>query len=506
MVKDLIPGPFDDWPFDLTNVNGTLFFVTEASYTAELWKSDGTAAGTVLVKGFPLSEDGVPPNTLTSVNGALFFVATDGTHGMELWKSDGTTAGTVLVADIQAGDNDSYPFDLTNVGGTLYFTADDSLHGRELWKSNGGAAGTTMLMDIFPGSEYGYTGWYSPRYLTSANGKLFFTANDGAHGTELWALDPAAGSTIYDNPNLAGPWTRNGQQLAYIQQNGLTLTFTDETGHVSTGAFTDFQTISGLDGMTGAIDTALSDDGRIVWTNGQATFTWLRVSLGGQYYNPSNGGLTSVTQDGTQLVFTNRMGGTSSGTLLSPTTVTITDWNQTATFVDGSLQFFNGSSWTKLDLSEEYRNVSQDRVRVIQNGTNLTFVNKVGQTSDGNWISPTQVRATAWNVTGTISNGRIDWSNNSVWNRNLTVIGSSSGQGRVSILATHQLILLTNRSGGTSTARITAPDTIVAVDWGGVVGTLAGGKILWSNNTVWDTFNCNALDAIFGDITTFPFL
>src|SRR5262249_23105004 len=159
--------------------------------------------------------------------------------------------------------------------------------------------------------------------------------------------------------------------------------------------------------------------------------------------------------------------------------------NQTATFVDGSLRFVNGSSWTKLDLSEEYRNTLQQPVRVLQNGTtHLTFVNRVGQTSDGYWISSTQVRATTWNVTGTIANGQIQWSNNSVWNKNLTVIGSSSGLGQVSILATNQIIILTNKVGGVSRARITGPDTIVAVDWGGVAGTLSGGKIVWSNNTV----------------------
>src|SRR4029079_12011422 len=120
--------------------------------------------------------------------------------------------------------------------------------------------------------------------------------------------------------------------------------------------------------------------------------------------------------------------------------------------------------------------------------------------------SPTQVRVAAWNVTGTVTNGQIQWSNGTVWNKHLTVIGSSSGQGQVSVLATDQVILLTNRLGGTSRARITAPDTIVAVDWGGVAGTLSDGKILWSNNTGWDNFNRNSLDAVFGDVTTFPFL
>ena len=69
------------------------------------------------------------PTALANVNGTLFFAADDGTHGVELWKSNGTAAGTVLVADINPGSANSAPTALADVNGTLFFAADDGTHG-----------------------------------------------------------------------------------------------------------------------------------------------------------------------------------------------------------------------------------------------------------------------------------------------------------------------------------------------------------------------------------------
>src|SRR5262249_43368529 len=152
----------------------------------ELWKSDGTAVGTVLVKdifpgtsffGIPNSSD---PGNLTAVGNTLFFSAGDGINGRELWKSDGTEAGTVLVKDIEPGFGGSGPGNFTAVGNTLYFTARTSANGMELWKSDGTATGTVMVQDINPGFASS-----DPAYLVDFNGTLFFRANDGVNGTEL---------------------------------------------------------------------------------------------------------------------------------------------------------------------------------------------------------------------------------------------------------------------------------------------------------------------------------
>jgi len=184
-------------PHEVVVSHGSLFFNGDDGTEARgLWKSDGTAAGTMLLKDihFGLTLAGAEPVVfpdLTDVNGTLYFSATpQGTDGgAVLWKSDGTTAGTVLLkvfrGNFTGGPTTSgWP---TPVGGTLYFTGYDDAHGIELWRSDGTPAGTVMVQDINPGSGGSY-----PQQLLNANGTLFFTADDGAHGPELWKLGPSA--------------------------------------------------------------------------------------------------------------------------------------------------------------------------------------------------------------------------------------------------------------------------------------------------------------------------
>ena len=84
---------------------------------------------------------------MVALGNVVLFNANDGTNGRELWKSDGTAAGTVLLKDIKQ-NGDSNPWYLVNVNGVIFFSADDGTHGRELWKSDGTAAGTVMVKDI----------------------------------------------------------------------------------------------------------------------------------------------------------------------------------------------------------------------------------------------------------------------------------------------------------------------------------------------------------------------
>jgi ELWxxDGT repeat protein len=196
-VKDINPAGSSS-PRELTNVNGTLFFAANnGSNGVELWKSNGAASGTLLVRDineFILASDSSNPNELTDVNGTLFFAADDWTNGEELWRSDGTEAGTVRVKDINTGNlgaDSSKPGELTNVNGTLFFAADNGINGVELWSSDGTPGGTDIVKDINPG------GSSSPSELTNVKGTLFFAANNGADGRELWKSDGTGAGTVH---------------------------------------------------------------------------------------------------------------------------------------------------------------------------------------------------------------------------------------------------------------------------------------------------------------------
>jgi ELWxxDGT repeat protein len=132
------------------------------------------------------------------VNGTLFFRADDGTNREELWTSDGTAAGTALVKDINPAGS-SVPARLTVMNGTLFFSAHDGgTYGTELWRSDGTAAGTVLVEDINPAGDSG------PSWLTAVNGTLFFAADDGTTGIELWQSDGTAAGTVR---TVGGGWT-----------------------------------------------------------------------------------------------------------------------------------------------------------------------------------------------------------------------------------------------------------------------------------------------------------
>ncbi|WP_445453706.1 ELWxxDGT repeat protein [Flavobacterium sp. 25HG05S-40] len=176
-------------------LNNKLIFEGFTNNGEQLWISDGTTTGTVLLKQIdPSSMFNGNINFIqnfTAAGNKLFFTALTNTAlNRELWVTDGTPSGTFMTKDINLGNNSSQPQNLTPFNNKLYFTANDGTHGTELWSSDGTTNGTSIVSDINPGGLSS-----NPSGLFVVNDKLFFLANNGSVGNELWVHNSTTGIT-----------------------------------------------------------------------------------------------------------------------------------------------------------------------------------------------------------------------------------------------------------------------------------------------------------------------
>ncbi len=224
IVKDIAPGLLDSSPSELIVTENGLFFSADNGVNGrELWKTSDTSGSSSLVRDICPGVSGSDPKSLTLVNGTLFFSADDGSSGRELWKTDGYSQSTFLVKDINPGwVSGSSPAELVNVGGTLFFTADNGKIGRELWKTDGSASGTSLVKDIRLGQADA-----NIHGLVNANGLLFFVADDGVHGAELWKSNSAIIGTILIGEINTAPGNFNPKEFTRV---GNTVYFTADDG------------------------------------------------------------------------------------------------------------------------------------------------------------------------------------------------------------------------------------------------------------------------------------
>lgn len=162
--------------------NGRFYY---AAPYGELWKSDGTPKGTVVVR-----DTANDPSDMTVVGGRIYFTTNNGNEednatSAVLWTSDGTTAGTLKLKTFKDTSGAYLGIDaLVNVNGELMFYAVEPVDGAELWKSDGTKVSTVVCTDMDPSGPL----W--PGQLTSLRGRVFFTATDQAVGEELWTYAP----------------------------------------------------------------------------------------------------------------------------------------------------------------------------------------------------------------------------------------------------------------------------------------------------------------------------
>jgi ELWxxDGT repeat protein len=132
----------------------------------------------------------------------VLFHADDGVTGRELWRTDGTASGTVSVKDINPGPFSAFPpldpeiFEFATeatyplLGGAICFPANDGARGVELWQSDGTRAGTTLVKELNPfGDSLSIYASQDARSMTGFAGAVFVNATDGSATSTLWAFE-----------------------------------------------------------------------------------------------------------------------------------------------------------------------------------------------------------------------------------------------------------------------------------------------------------------------------
>ncbi|WP_244156335.1 putative Ig domain-containing protein [Desulfonatronospira thiodismutans] len=183
-----------------------VFAASDPEYGRELWISDGTSQGTSLLKDIQPLDSSNPGHLVRLSDGLVLFSANDGpgtsddTHGFELWRTDGSESGTVLVKDIDPhSERGSQPASITPLGdGQAVFSATQTAgSGRELWVTDGTQEGTSLVKNLRPGTDNdGQPLSSNPQdFMALGNGHVLFTALDSDKGRSLWSTDGTAEGT-----------------------------------------------------------------------------------------------------------------------------------------------------------------------------------------------------------------------------------------------------------------------------------------------------------------------
>lgn len=353
------PGSF---PQLFTQFGNYLYFKAIGGTTVgeELFATDGTAAGTPLVKNInPTNGGNGAPRSLTIVNDKLFFTADNGTNGRELYFTTGTLSTNVSSIDICSGLAASSPQNLTAFNNKLYFSAVNCSTGiTGIWKSDGTVAGTTMVSNVDTGGNA------NPQDFIVSQGLLFFTAFTTGNGREMHYVDTNNQQSVYRsiNPGAADAMPSGNQ---YIEYNNV-LYFLANNGTSGNELWRIDRSISGI------ADTAMVKDINTSGDSNPSNF----IVFGGKLLFQANDGIhgaelwqTDGTEAGTFMVADINPGSGSS----SPTDFAIINTNEMLfTANDGT----TGNELWKINaatLSNNAAAITENRIKIYPNPSENYF-------------------------------------------------------------------------------------------------------------------------------------
>jgi ELWxxDGT repeat protein len=199
---DLFPGTGSSYPQHFVRYNGSLYFNgnNQPGTGSELLRLVGNNAAVAVTDIYP--NNGSSPENFAVLGSELYFSAYEPAHGRELWKYNATTGDATLVADINpAAGQSSNPAGLTVFNNVLYFAADNGVIGSELYKFDPATQSASLVQNINPraidpGGDPVHESW--PANFLVFDNALYFSADDGTHGRELWRFDGDTAALVTD--------------------------------------------------------------------------------------------------------------------------------------------------------------------------------------------------------------------------------------------------------------------------------------------------------------------
>lgn len=212
LLKDINPGAGSSNPHTFTNINGEIIFFATDLVGQGMWKSNGTPDGTLKVTPLP-SGLFVP---MTFLNNDYYFAISQNNVGISIFKTNGTSGGTIEVKRVE-GSGSFGLFNPLALLDKMAFFLDDGITGRELWVTDGSEQGTILVKDINPG----LTSSVASNDITNAviQNKIYFAANDGVVGKELWVSDGTTEGTLLAFDLIQGSESSNPSFLRAINEN-----------------------------------------------------------------------------------------------------------------------------------------------------------------------------------------------------------------------------------------------------------------------------------------------
>lgn len=215
---DLLTSTKNSSPGNFTSFNGKVLFAATGSLGNELYVTDGTPAGTHLVKDIQAGTGNSSPRSFVVIGDSAYFLASQTGTGSELWKTDGTAAGTAMVIDLKPGSGSSNISSMVSFRNQLYFFGTSNLN-PALYRSDGTAATTSVVFSSVVSNPSGQN------KMAIDSGRLYFDGSDPGGGVELHAVQPDGSVTLVADL-LAGSASSNP---IYLTPSGNGLYFVANT-------------------------------------------------------------------------------------------------------------------------------------------------------------------------------------------------------------------------------------------------------------------------------------